>query len=614
MMKLKYSGKKKQLAGAMLLTLTLFCSCSEEVADEAFYTFTGNTVASFCQKSDSLSIFYHLIDESGNTSLLSTYGHFTCFAPTNAAFALYFQEKGIRYEDLDKDAKQNILYNHLISDPSSEFLSTAFQEGALPTVNLNDRFLVISLSVDENQNMTYLVNHNSLIIMPKDNEVHNGVVHIVDKVIEPSLNDLAFVIRENGAFTLFSQALELTHLADSIQGAYDYTYQDPLPGADFKNVRTYDCMVMHRKKLGYTLFAEPDEVFRAKGIQSLDDLLELAKRYYGTADLNDYTSRDNPLNKFVSYHLLDRQMPTNALIYSGPMTSSDAMDKRYEYYETMLKMRLMEIKAGNKINTLKDGSYIGVDESKSNMDGMNGYAHALTGILLYDEDLMQNDVLNKRLRFDAYAIPPQITNNNLRWKLSMQSGRDKATFPPEYCGEHFTFNPATDLILWAADYWNNLQEDEMSIRGWYDFTFRLPPVPPGSWEIRLGYIARSWGGVAQIFIDDQIVGIPVNFNMEGNDPVIGWVLDADTPDGGIENDKMMRNRGYMKGVSSIVNTGGTTNRNNRGALRKIIGTYTWQDYDYHYFRAKNLESADGEFHLDYFEYVPTSYLDEEGID
>jgi hypothetical protein len=290
------------------------------------------------------------------------------------------------------------------------------------------------------------------------------------------------------------------------------------------------------------------------------------------------------------------------------------MDKRHEYYETMLKMRLMEIKAGNQINTQKNGSYIGVDENRSNMDGMNGYVHSLTGILVYDEDVMQNDVLNKRIRFDAYAIPPQLTNNNMRWKLSMQGTRDKSTFPPEYCGEHFTFNPATNLILWAADYWNNLQEDEMSIRGWYDFTFRLPPAPPGSWEIRLGYIARSWGGVAQIFIDDKIVGIPVSFNIEGNNPTVGWVADADTPDNGVENDKMMRNRGYMKGASSIANLGGTTNRNNIGALRKIIGTFTWQNYDYHYFRAKNLENAYGEFHLDYFEYVPTSYLDEEGID
>ena len=609
-----FSDKTKQIVCVMLLSLTLFYSCQEDMKDEAFYTFAGETVASFCEKNDSLSIFYQLIYESGNSSLLSTYGHFTCFAPTNTAFRLYFQEKGISYEELSKDDKQSILYNHLISSTSVEFLTSDFQEGALPTVNLNDRFLVTSFSTDEYQNMIIFINHNSQII-GKDNEVHNGVVHVVSRVVEPSLNDLASVLKERGYYTLFFQALELTHLNDSIQRAYDYNYQDPLPGVDFVNVRTYDCMVMHRKKLGYTLFAEPDDVFQANGINSISDLVEFAKRYYGSEDLNDYTSRNNPLNKFVSYHLLDRQMPTNSLVYPGPNTAANAMDARHEYYETMLHMRLMEIKAGNKINTQKNGSFVGVDENRSNQDGMNGYVHALTNILVYDEDVMQNDVLNKRLRFDAFSIPPQITNNNLRWKLSMAGDRDKATFPPGFCGEHLTFNSATDLILWAANYWTNLQEDEMSFRGWYDFTFRLPPVPPGTWELRIGYSARSWGGITQIFVDEQIIGIPVNFYMVGSDPTIGWIADDDTPDGGIENDKMMRNRGYMKGASSIIRSSdGVTNRNSNGCLRKIIGTYTWQEYDYHYFRAKNISSDSGEFHLDYFEYVPVSYLEEEGID
>jgi hypothetical protein len=52
-------------------------------------------------------------------------------------------------------------------------------------------------------------------------------------------------------------------------------------------------------------------------------------------------------------------------------------------------------------------------------------------------------------------------------------------------------------------------------------------------------------------------------------------------------------------------------RNSVNDLRVIVGTFTWQDYGYHYFRAKNVEWEGGEFHLDFIELVPVSYLEKE---
>jgi hypothetical protein len=148
--------------------------------------------------------------------------------------------------------------------------------------------------------------------------------------------------------------------------------------------------------------------------------------------------------------------------------------------------------------------------------------------------------------------------------------------------------------------------------GWYDFSLRLPPVPPGTWEVRFGYNAVSWRGIAQLFIDEQIQGIPVDLSMNGLDFRVGWVDDASTPDNGVENDKMMRNRGYMKSGADIINESyKNILRHSSNDLRVIVGVFTWQDYNYHYFRAKNVESEGGEFHLDFIELVPVSYLDKE---
>lgn len=594
----------------MFALIGLMTSCNtDDIKNENYYTFTGETVASFCKSKDNLSIFYRIINESNSYNMLSIYGHFTCFAPTDSAFNAYFAANNIKYSDLTTEDKQTIINNHIIRNEAKEYLTSDFEEGALPTPNMSDRFLVISYSNALPGHQVILVNKSAPILV-KDNKVHNGVVHIVGKIVEPSEDNLLSVMKGQDYFKLFSQAFELTNLSDSVKGIYDYSYKDPSPGADRTNVVGYSVAVIHTKKVSYTIFAEPDDIFKAQNINNLDELIEFCKQHYGTQDLNDYTSRNNPLNKFISYHMLNRQMSTNAFIYSGPNTSAYAMDQRHEYYETMLTKRLIEIKAGNKINTLKDGTFVGVNESRSNLDGMNGYVHALTKVLVYDVNNMERDVLNKRIRVDAYAIPPQLTNNNLRWNLD-----DIRTISPDFCGEYLKFNPACKIILWGSNSWDDHQADEISIRGWYDFTLRLPPVPPGTYEVRFGYNAVPWRGIAQLFIDNQIVGIPVNLAINGSDPTVGWIADTETNDNGVENEKMMRNRGYMKSGNAIYNSGyNTTLRQAKNDLRVIVGTFTFQDYDYHYFRAKNVEREDGEFHLDYIEYVPVSYLDKENTD
>ncbi|MDR1436969.1 MAG: fasciclin domain-containing protein [Candidatus Symbiothrix sp.] len=588
----------------LLLVLGFFQACDEKIQDDAFYTFTGETVATFCENEDNnLSVFARLIEESGSYPLLSVYGHFTCFAPTDEAFDAYFISEGVSYEDLSKEDKQKIVYDHVIKGITTEYLSDFFEQGALPKPNMNDRALSVSF-VDDGDKQVVLIN-NSAKIISKDNEVHNGVVHVIDKVVKPSIDNMLTIMKDAGYFQLFSEAFELTHLVDSMMADYDVSYTDPNPGVDQVDVVGYVTTVIHAKRLGYTILAETDETFAKAGINSLDDLIEKAKEYYGTENLNDYTHRNNPLNKFISYHIMDRQMATNTFIYSGGNTAQHAMDKRFEYYETFLKMRLIEFKAGNKINTRKDDSFVGVDEILSNLNAKNGYVHALTDVLVYDEYAMVNDVLNKRLRIDAYAIPPQLTNSNIRWKNVGES----FTVSPELCGEYFRFNSATKIIFWASNGWDDHQGDEISIRGWYDFTLRLPPVPPGTYEIRFGYNAREWRGITQLFIDGEICGIPIDLKINGGDPRVGWIADDQTTDNGEENDKMMRNRGYMKSANSVINESyGNLLRNSVNDLRIIVGTFSFTEYDYHYFRAKNVESENAEFHLDFIEYVPVSHL------
>ena len=612
----RYMKKNSLFPIIGLMILSLFVSCdSDDIKEEAFHTFTQNTVGSFIASNENTSTFNQIVQDAGYGPLLSVYGHYTVFVPSNESFDIYFQEKGITFQSLTTEDKISIANDHIIKGRSatSEYLIDDFQEGALPLPNMNNRFLNISFvgHVDGVRNI--FVNKRAPISTneeERNRKVHNGVVHILEKVLESTDNDFLSVIRETDKFTIFAEALRLTGLNDSINKIADESYRDPSPGVDFIDVNgrvAGGCGVIHVNKYGYTMFAEPDKLFNEKGINSIEDLIAESRRWYSDSkDFNDYTSRDNPLNKFVSYHILDRRMATNAFIYQGRNTAPFAMHLRHEYYETMLKKRLMEIKADNMINTLRNGDFVGVDESESNIEVMNGYIHALTDILIYDEDNMINDVLNKRIRIDAHAIPPQLTNNNIRWNTLEQP----MTITPDLCGEHLTFNDATKIILWASEGWDDYQADQMILMGWYDFTLRLPPMPPGTYEIRFGYNAVPWRNIAQLFVDGEIAGIPVDLTMNGT--AVGWVADSETLDNGVENDKMMRNRGYMKAGAAIYNSAyGTSLRNAPADIRVIVGTYTWHDYDYHTLRIKNVERESGEFHLDYIEIVPVSHLEVE---
>lgn len=602
---LKYSLLSAGLAFAA-------AGCRDEVNDDSYYTFTGDTVASYCASSEDYSVFSQLLSDTGLASLLSTYGHYTCFLPTDEAFGRYFQSIGRRYDDLTDAEKREIVYNHVIKSAATDYLSEHFEEGSLPESNMNEKYVTISYQSDTAGGGLVIFVNKTSTILEKDIEVHNGVVHIIDNVLTASEDFLINVLENNGGFSIFAEAMRLTHLNDSTERIIDENYVCPYPSGEMRKGEMI-FKVPTAKRYGYTLFAEPDEVMRQAGINNIDDLKAYATGFYGTEDASDYTSRRNALNRFVAYHLLDRQMSTNSFIYNGPCTSANFMSERKEYYETMFTYRLMEIKAGNKINTRRNGAFVGLDESKSNLSGVNGFVHSLTSMLVYDEDVMTNDVLNKRIRFDFYNVPPELTNNNIRWQLSGMADAAGYVIPNDFCSRHLAFSDETEITMWASDSWTNFEADELKLNGWYDFTLRMLPVPPGSYEIRIGYRQESWRGIAQLFVDGEIQGIPRDLRIAGTDPQVGWIADTGTPSDA-ENDKAMRNRGYMKAPASIWTLNGQkTLRESEFCLRIIIGQFNFQEYGPHYLRGKNVYAPDQEFHGDYIEIIPTSLIDTEDI-
>ena len=620
----KYHNRLASLAAACLMMGAAVSSCSDDVKDDAYYTFTGQTVASYCAENlDMFSTFYALIEDTGNFSLLSTYGHYTCFAPDNAAFEEYFTSIGKNYDSLTLDEKREIVYNHVIKSGAIDFTSDRFEEGALSEATMSDNYIVISYKTDDAGAGLVIYVNKDVPIIERDIEVHNGVVHHVGAVIRPTKEFIGDIIVDpavtgNRSFRIFSEALQLTHLADSLVKTYDEHYVCPAEdGSGMVQVGGRPMRVPVMKRYGYTLFAEPDDVMAAEGINSIDDLKAYAARYYSD-DNPDYTSRDNALNKFVAYHILDRQMSTNAMLYGGKATAPNSMRDRVEFYETMYEYHIIKVNVGIVLNRSERNrnDYVGVDETCSNLSAINGYVHSLSSMLVYDRDRMENDVLNCRIRFDMFNVAPELTNNNIRWQLeNIAAPAQGYTIPHDFCSKHLSFTKETEITMWASIYWDVHQADELKLNGWYDFTLRMIPVPPGSYEVRVGYRPESWRGIAQFFIDGEIQGIPRDLRVTGHDPQVGWIADTGGPQDS-ENDKAMRNRGYMKAPASMWSNHDNCSLRDISSsppLRLIIGTVNFQDYGAHYLRAKNVYAADREYNGDYIELIPTNLIDTEDI-
>lgn len=615
----KYLLKSLLIAAAAATPGIMVTSCSDDVDEGAYYTFTGDTACSYVESDPQFSIFAQLLHDTGTDALLSTYGHYTLFLPNDDAFQTYFSQNGLTLESLTDQQKREIVYNHVINSTTRDFLSENFEEGAIPEPSMSDNFFVISFHNDPDVSGLQIYVNKTVLITERDIEVHNGVIHIVNSVISPTkdyVSDILTqpeVIGDDQSFNLFAEALTVTHLRDSLERTYDLDYVCPTANGHI-TCAGWDCLLPLTKRYGYTLFVEPDEVYAAHGIHSIADMERVARQYYDNGS-DDYTDRSNALNQFVAYHILDRSMSTNTFLYTGRNMEPNSMKDRVEFYETMREFYLLKINVGPKLNLQRNGKCVEVIDSHSNLAGANGYVHAISDLLVFDRDVMENDVLNCRVRSDMYNIPPELTNNNIRWQLTdgIPDGAAARTIPHDFCGKHLSFSPESEIVMWASEGWTMWQADELKVNGWYDFTLRLPTVPPGNWEVRIGYSRVWWRGIAQFFLDGEIQGIPRDLRIEGNDPRVGWVKDTGGPEDK-EIDKALRNRGYMKGPASARNYAYNSNlRQDQAYLRVIIGTINIQDYGEHFLRAKNVLSPSNEYNGDLIELVPVSLVEYEDI-
>jgi len=217
---------------------------------------------------DALTMFPDLVDA------LSSDGNYTVFAPTNDAFTALLGIIGqSSLDDVPEDVIERLLKYHVIS--SAALMSGDLTDGQMAATLLSDDDKVtVGISGSD-------VTINGANVTTANVEASNGIVHIVDAVLVPSLElSIVNTIVEPAYFNKdFSILTEAVVTADLLSTLID-------------------------SEANYTLFAPNNDAFEAAGITSLEGL---------TA---------NDLAPILTYHVLDTEVFGDGLPATGSAITS----------------------------------------------------------------------------------------------------------------------------------------------------------------------------------------------------------------------------------------------------------------------------------------------------
>ena len=661
-----------------MLSLT---SCKEDIDESNLYTFTGETIEDYlANRPDKFSSFNYILQRTELDKLLSGYGTYTCFAPDNEAVAAYIDS--LYNDNTNKDLPHNGMTENslegLTDSLCNDIAKFHLASTKVMAINMENGMTIntmlgrdINTSIDSISGKT-IINSYSLIT-GMDNELENGVLHEVNHVIRRSNLLVSGEMEKHDDLTIFADALKLTGLADSL------TQQSRKLTAP---ANSYNFYTPENAVLGYTIFAETNTTLAQNEIRSITDLIAHANKVYGgcaaqgsgwydyyrnnniqVSTGNDYANPNNCLNMWVRYHIIKQRVSYDKMVYSWNEISKVPL---YEYYETMLPMTLVKVlrssKAGagklflnryeangsltdqvgelgsESIHQVVDG-HSGIEITKKNIQALNGYIHPINGMLEYEE-WVPKGVLNERIRFDATTMTKELASANLRGATGAEInalnggkkgqdgnlGGDYIRIPVDFSENMVIYNGESTRLYYLPgreNNWNNFQGDEFNSKGNVDLAFRLPPVPDGTYELRVGVSLNGNRGMYQFYLGEgtnnrtkmEALDIPLDErteivkNMDGTpDAQTGWTLYTAMEDMGVETDQAMHNLGWMRGPLYYTVGKGTSTyaRATKESIRRIVTRKELHQGTY-WFRIKSaLDDDSRQMYFDYLELVPVN--------
>ena len=473
---MEWNNTYRILIICLSLTCILLHGCREEEPLEVFFEEEELLISAYLEEhSDEYSTLIRVLEIAELKNTLNAYGHYTFFAPDNDAFQRFCEDNGKgSVEEFEKDYLVTLVRYHLID---IEMESAYFRDGVIQDTTYSGDYLVITFS--EGGLETILV--NDALIKDRDIHVENGIIHRIDKVLTPLVGSVFERIQEFEAFSIFREALELTGIHDTLD----------LVRIDLNE----DIFIRSR----FTIFAEPDNIYRENGINTVSDLVG---KY---SDTGDPANKEDGLYQYMAYHILP------GLYFLNEIDSFN--------YPTLAENRLINVKLESNIylnwhqedqgGQLTD-KYIKVIEENSNQQAKNGVLHEIDDIMEPYEPAPSYLVIDLT---DYQGL-------SLGGSYSEKDLEDIPGISAENTGVIFR-----NSIL--ADGETNLQTTS-DAAGWA-VEFELAPILRGKYDVSLHWASHPINtGSAQGFWDGARFGGLFSFVHNKRWPGVEWKYDYNT--------------------------------------------------------------------------------------
>lgn len=185
----------------------------------------GTTIVDLAIATPDLATLVDAVVRADLVGLLSSEGPFTVFAPTNDAFAQFLADNGFSsLDDVPVDVLTTVLATHVLA---GEFFAADLNNGYFNTL-ADGAGLSNKLDIYINTDNGVVINGGPSVIAA-DVDASNGVVHVIDQVINPS--DLIALAAGNPEFSSLVAALTRPDLSidfvDVLSGSGPFTVLAP---------------------------------------------------------------------------------------------------------------------------------------------------------------------------------------------------------------------------------------------------------------------------------------------------------------------------------------------------------------------------------------------------
>ena len=433
----------------IFLSLLTFISCDDPFEGK---TYMEDTISDepllnngewMTANADRFSLWIEVLKRADQYNAVSdASGDFTLFVPDNEAVKRFFDLKGITSADeLDVEYARDLVQYHMIETSISKSLFLVGGRLSRPTTF--GTYLSVNFSEGESSEGSGVWINNAAEVIDLAEETTNGFIYTLNNVLLPITETAYDYIANNGEFSIFKEALDLTGWGVQLDRCVDTVISE--------------VGIRNQIKLKYTCLAVPNEAFAVSDIHNINDLI--AK----TGAASNYTDTTNALYQYIAYHVLNKSCYQEALYPFDATVMDTTIVWPTQGTNTMFST---DMAIGEKY--LNYQSFDGIQITESDIEVKNGVLHVLNHYMpLYTPPAV-------RVIWDFCDYPDVVSVVN---KMGANTGYgDCYGIRPTTASLNFSLYASSAITSYEFNYYNSASRDNWMVVGYYLSSLKMDSI------------------------------------------------------------------------------------------------------------------------------------------